>query len=194
MLEKFDQQLFLFLNSFHSHFWDQVMFAISSIPIWFPLYIAILVYLALTYRKKFYIILIFIVLAVTLSDQFSVIIKNIVMRPRPCYEHALEGLVHIVNGKCGGKFGFVSSHAANSFSVALFSLLMIRKRWFTVSIVIWACIVSYSRIYLGVHYTGDVFCGAILGIIAGWSSYRFYVLAEDKLLKRKGVINSRGRQ
>ena len=68
----------------------------------------------------------------------------------------LNGLVHLFNGECGGQFSFVSSHATNSFNVALLSLLFIRKRWFTISIILWATVVGYSRIYLGVHYPGDV--------------------------------------
>jgi undecaprenyl-diphosphatase len=189
MIERYDQQLFLFLNSFHSPFFDALMFLISGIATWFPLYLAILIYLGFTYKRKFFVILIFIVLAVTLSDQLSVLIKNLTMRPRPCYEPALEGLVHIVNGKCGGRFSFVSSHAANSFSVALLSLSFIRKRWYSISIIIWACVVGYSRIYLGVHYPGDVLCGSLVGILIGWSVYRLYTMTENKLLRNRAYFN-----
>jgi undecaprenyl-diphosphatase len=185
MLERFDQQIFLILNSLHSPFWDQVMYAVSSIVIWIPLYLSILIYLGVKYKKRFYIILVFIILAVTLSDQVSVIIKNLVQRPRPCHEPALEGLVHIVKNSCGGMFSFVSSHAANSFNVALVSMSFVRRRWFSISIVIWASVVSYSRIYLGVHYPGDVLCGALLGILIGWSVYRLYVLTDNKILQKK---------
>ena len=135
MLERLDQQLFLFLNSLNSPFWDKVMHAISSILIWIPLYLAILIYLGIRYRRKFIIILLFIILAVTLSDQISVqLFKNLFQRLRPCHEPALNGLVHLVNNECGGLYGFVSSHAANSFNVALVSLLLIRKKWFSISI------------------------------------------------------------
>jgi len=189
MLENLDQQLFLFLNSHNSPFWDTVMTTISAIIVWFPLYIAILVYLGLRYKRKFLIILLFIIAAVTLSDQDALLIKNIVHRPRPCHEPALSGLVHLVNGRCGGMWGFVSSHAANSFNVALLSLLLIRKRWFSVSIVIWAAIVGYSRIYLGVHYPGDVICGAAVGTLAGWAMYSLYRLTDRHLLVKKKYFN-----
>ena len=139
MLEQTDQQLFLFLNSLNSPFWDQVMHAISGRIIWAPLYLAILIFLGIKYKRKFLIILLFIILAVTLADQISVqLFKNLVQRLRPCHEPALAGLVHLYNGECGGQFGFVSSHATNSFNVALISLLLIRKRWFTISIILWA--------------------------------------------------------
>jgi undecaprenyl-diphosphatase len=193
MLERLDQQLFLFLNSINSPFWDKVMHALSSIAIWVPLYLAILVYLGITYRRKFLIILLFIIVAVTLSDQISVqLFKNIFHRLRPCHEPALQGLVHLVNGECGGLYGFVSSHATNSFNVALISLLLIRKRWYSISIIIWALVVGYSRIYLGVHYPGDVICGSILGAFIGWSMYRLYILTDRKILEHRKYFMSGG--
>lgn len=184
-----DQRLFLFLNSLNSPFWDPIIYALSGRLIWVPLYIAILVYLAVKYKTKFYVIVLFIILAATLADQTSVFIKNLVQRPRPCHEPLLEGLVHTVNGECGGMYSFVSSHAANSFNVALLSLLLIRKRWFTIFIILWALIVSYTRIYLGVHYPADSFCGMLVGILVGWGVVRLYYLADQKILQHKPYFN-----
>ncbi len=190
MLERIDQQFFLFLNSLNSPFWDQVMHAISGKLIWIPLYLAILIFLGIRYKRRFLIILLFIILAVTLADQISVhLFKNLVQRLRPCHEPALEGLVHLFNGECGGQFGFVSSHATNSFNVALISLLLIRKRWFTISIILWAAVVGYSRIYLGVHYPGDVICGSLLGALVGWSIYNLYILTDNKILRYRKFYN-----
>jgi undecaprenyl-diphosphatase len=189
MLERLDQNLFLFLNSHNSPFWDQVMYSISGTVIWIPLYLAILISLGIKYKRKLLIIILMIAIAVTLSDQGSVHIKNGVQRLRPCHEPALEGLVHLVNGQCGGKYGFVSSHACNSFMVALFSLLLIRKRWFTCCIIPWALVVGYSRVYLGVHYPGDVICGSLLGAIIGWAVYELYKLIDRKLLVRSEFFN-----
>jgi undecaprenyl-diphosphatase len=190
MLEHLDQQLFLFLNSLHSSFMDAVMHTISGKIIWVPLYLAILIYLGITYKRRFFIILIFIILAATLSDQSSVLLKNLVHRSRPCHEPSLTGLVHIVNGECGGVYSFVSSHATNSFDVALLSLLFIKKRWYSISIVIWALVIGYSRIYLGVHYPGDVLCGSVLGAFIGWSMYSLYSLTDNKILKYKPYFNA----
>ncbi|MCX6321791.1 MAG: phosphatase PAP2 family protein [Bacteroidia bacterium] len=189
MLERLDQQLFLFLNSLNSPFWDQVMHAISGKVIWVPLYLAILIVLGIKYKRKFLVILLFIILAATLADQTSVLFKNLVQRLRPCHEPSLEGLIHLVNGECGGRFGFVSSHAANSFNVALISLLFIKKRWYTISIILWASVVGYSRIYLGVHYPGDVICGLLLGALIGWSIYKLYELTDNKILHHRKFFN-----
>jgi undecaprenyl-diphosphatase len=189
MLEHLDQQLFFFLNSLNSPFFDKVMYAISGKIIWVPLYLAILVYIGIKYKRRFLIIVLFIIIAATLADQTSVLIKNLVQRLRPCHEPSFEGLVHMVNGECGGRFSFVSSHATNSFNVALVSLMFIKKRWFTVSIIIWAAVIGYSRIYLGVHYPGDVLCGSMLGALIGWSIYRLYVITDHWFLQNRNFFN-----
>jgi len=166
------------------------MHAISGRLIWVPLYLAILIFLGIKYKRKFLVIVLFIILAATLSDQISVLIKNLVLRLRPCYEPSLEGHVHVVNGECGGKYSFVSSHAANSFDVALLSLLFIKKKWYSICIIIWAFVIGYSRIYLGVHYPGDVIIGSLLGALIGWSVYSLYVLIDNNILLHKTYFGS----
>lgn len=186
MPEQLDRQIFLFLNSMNSPFWDNVMYAISGKFIWVPLYIAVLVWMAVKYKRKILVIIPFIILAVTLADLSSVhLFKNVFHRLRPCHEPSLAGMVHLVNGECGGLYGFVSSHASNSFNVALISLMFIRKKWYAIFIILWASVIGYSRIYLGVHYPSDVIFGAILGTFTGWGMYKLYELTDNKILKGK---------
>jgi undecaprenyl-diphosphatase len=165
------------------------MYIISSKVIWIPFYLAIIIALGIKYKRKLLVIIIMIIIAITINDQISLFLKNEIHRLRPCHEPALEGLVHLVKGRCGSSFGFVSSHASNSFTAALLGLLLIRRRWFTYTILIWALVVGYSRIYLGVHYPGDVLCGAILGSFIGWMAYNFYELTDRRLLSVSEFFN-----
>ncbi len=182
MLEKLDAidtKIFLFLNGLHSETLDGIMVWISGKTTWWPFYLALLIWLGWKTRWQLVPIILFIALAVTIADQVSVhFFKEVFERLRPCKEPELQGLVHIVNGKCGGKYGFVSSHAANTFAVAVFLLLVAGKKWFTGLMLTWAIVVSYSRIYLGVHYPGDVLGGALLGIATGvlvWFLFRWLI-------------------
>lgn len=183
MLDSIDRSVFLFLNSFHSPFWDKVMWMISAKLTWLPLYLAIIIFLILREKRKAILLIPLLILSVVITDQVSVhCFKEVFERLRPCHQPSLEGMVHIVNGKCGGKFGFVSSHAANTFGIAILSLLIFKKRWYSLVILAWASLVSYSRIYLGVHYPGDILGGALLGIVTGYVLYYLYLLAERKYL------------
>jgi undecaprenyl-diphosphatase len=129
---------------------------------------------------------IFVVFAIT--DLASVhLFKNVFLRLRPCHEPALSGLVHLVNNRCGGSYGFVSSHAANTFGLAIMVLLLFKKLnpWIGYGMVIWAAMVSYSRIYLGVHYPGDILGGALLGSFAAWGVYQILMLINPPLRYQK---------
>lgn len=171
-LSSVDQQLFLLLNGLHGPFMDNVMWYISGKVIWIPLYLVIVWYLIKERKWNTIFTLIFVAVMITISDQVCNVIKDSVMRFRPSHEPALSGLVHLVednhgNLYRGGKFGFVSSHAANSFALAIFVTLFFRVRWVCIVMFIWAAIVSYSRIYLGVHYPGDIIGGALVGLASG---------------------------
>lgn len=178
---QFDRQVFLIINGMHSPFFDFLMFWLSEKYIWVPLY-AVLLYLMIRQNPgRWWLILISIALLVTVTDQISVkAFKDVFLRLRPCHEPLLEGMVRILNNHCGGKYGFISSHAANTFGFAVFGGLMLRKRfgWVLPAMLVWAGIISYSRIYLGVHYPGDVLVGGVVGALIGWAVFRLYKLAD----------------
>lgn len=165
-LEQIDRDIFLSINGSHNEFWDGVMKVMSAKVPWIPLYAVLLVMVYLAYRKRWWLVLVSVALLVVLSDQLSVLVKNSVERYRPCHNLELKELVHLVDG-CGGMFGFVSSHAANTFGLAMLLSLLLRKRWkyFPLLIFAWALLVSYSRIYNGVHYPADIIGGALLGCL-----------------------------
>jgi undecaprenyl-diphosphatase len=170
-----DRELLLYLNSFNSPLFDNFFWVITSVIIWVPLYAAILYVVFKEQGIKGFVAVLALALLVTLCDQISSnIFKEGFERLRPSRYPSLEGLVDLINGKRGGKFGFVSSHATNSFGLAAFSLLLFRYRWYTVFILFWASLNSYSRIYMGVHYPGDILGGIILGVLLGVFVYWFY--------------------
>ena len=119
--------------------------------------------------------MLFLAIVIILCDQISSsIIKEIVGRLRPSHEPELEGIVRLLNGHKSGKFSFTSSHATNSFGLAMFSALLYKNWRYTVFIFIWAAINSYSRIYLGLHYPADILGGLILGITIAFLIFWIY--------------------
>ncbi|RLD34683.1 MAG: phosphatase PAP2 family protein [Bacteroidetes bacterium] len=186
VLDKLDQQLFLFLNGIHSTSWDVIMWWISGKTSWIFLYLLILLALAIKYKWRMLVVILAVALGVVLSDQSSVhLFKEVFLRLRPCHQPEIEGLVHLVNNHCGGQYGFVSSHAANTFMLAILTSGLIKNKYFTWFIFIWASVVAYSRVYLGVHYPGDVLGGALLGVFLGWLVLWIYRTIGRKYLEHK---------
>lgn len=137
---------------------------------WVPLYVVLAVLMILKFKWRLLILAPFVTLLVISSDQISVhLFKDVFMRLRPCHNPLIADLVHTVNNHCGGQYGFVSSHAANTFALACFVGLVLKNhfKWMLPFMLSWAAIVSYSRIYLGVHYPGDILGGALLGTLIG---------------------------
>ncbi|MBE0663262.1 MAG: phosphatase PAP2 family protein [Bacteroidales bacterium] len=182
-LKNIDTQLFLFFNGFHNPFGDFVMYWLSDKYIWVPLYAFLLYLLFRYYGKKAFIFMVLVALLITISDQVSVhFFKNVFLRLRPCHEPALEGMVYTL-GRCGGKYGFISSHASNSFAIAVFMALLLWNKVRTVAIImlIWAAMVSYSRVYLGVHYPGDVLVGGMVGALEALLVYGLWRIIKQRL-------------
>lgn len=174
----YDIQAFLFLNGFHSDFWDTIMLMITRKETWLPLYLIMLFFFIKNYRGKSLLIILFLTLSIAFSDQFSVMIKESVQRLRPVYNPAIEHIVHNVLRK-GGKYGFVSSHAANSFAIFIFTSRIFKNRRYSWLMFIWALLLCYSRIYSGVHYPLDILAGAILGWFIGVLLYKIMIFIEN---------------
>lgn len=187
-IEAFDRQLFLKINGMHQPWLDQAMYYMSEAVVWIPVYLILLYLIARTYDRKVMLwSLLGVALVITLGDRISVeLFKEVFMRYRPTHNLEIGDLVHTVNGYRGGKYSFVSSHATNFFGIATFVSLLIRKKfpkaipW----IILWAALIGYTRVYLGVHYPADVACGTLLGILIGYLVYRlFKFLLLDRIEK-----------
>lgn len=173
----FDKQLLLMLNGSDSLFLDSLIMTLTTATTWIPLYVALL-YVVIRANRDWRQVLIIIgaavlcvVLAGTVDDE---IVKPLVARWRPTHDPEIGHLVDTVNGYRGGNYGFFSAHASNTFSIAVFFSLLMRKRLFSIFMVSYSLINCYTRLYLGVHYPGDITVGLIWGGLVGWSVYRFY--------------------
>ncbi len=186
----YDTNLFLFLNSKHTEFWDSIMWIVSGKLTWIPLYLLVAFFVVRKYRWKGVLTLLLFGVLITLADQISVRgFKEVFERLRPSHNPHIAHLVHSVNDYKGGQYGFVSSHAANCFAFAVFSLKLFRRSWYSAAIIFWASFVAYSRVYMGVHYPGDILGGAILGSVIGIVVYQiheyiFFALAEKARRRR----------
>ncbi len=166
-LEALDRAAFLAINGWHAPWADGPMLLVSEMLTWFPLYLVFLFLIQRRFdRRGLWWAIPVLGLMILCSDKGSVILfKETVQRLRPCHEPTLQGMVHLVKEGCGGRFGFVSSHASNHFAIALFMIGVLggRPRWALPALLAWASLVAYSRVYLGVHYPGDVLVGALYG-------------------------------
>lgn len=179
----FDQDLLLRLNGSDSVFWDGFMWIATSTAIWAP---AILVLLYIIFKNnkpaKALLILVMMGLVIFLADRIaSGICKPYFARPRPTHDPIIMYLIDIVNGYRGGAYGFLSSHAANTFSISIFMSLLVKKRSFTLVMFGWAVLHTFTRIYLGVHYPGDITFGALDGLIIGVLVFLFYNYLQKRL-------------
>ncbi len=187
-LVHWDTELFAVINGAHNSFFDSFFYAVSWKHTWL-LYLPVLY---LIYRKKGLAFALSVLLGMLMVFVFADLIAARILKPgigrlRPCHTPELETIIHLVKDKCGGQFSFVSNHAANHFGLATFVsaiLCNIWKKWAWIPLV-FATLVAYSRVYLGVHFPGDVICGGALGwgiakvIFKIWGKFIFHKLGSQ---------------
>ena len=168
-LNDIDADALLAINGLNDAFQDAFWWMVSAKWSSALLLLAILWILLHQNRRHALLAVVMIALAVLLADQVSSgLIKHLVERLRPTHDPSLENAVHVINGYRGGMYGFVSSHAANFFAVGTLLTLVLRQRLVAVSLFTWALLQCYSRMYLGVHYPGDILGGLLVGLLVGW--------------------------
>ncbi len=182
-LVQLDKELFLFLNSQGSPNWDGFWMFITNKFSAIPLYAFLLF---LSYKtlglKKTLLLLVAVSLLITVTNGLADFFKYGIQRLRPCYDNEISDLTRLVKGYCGGKFSYFSAHAGNSFAVAFFFTFLLRSkyRYIGALLVLWAILVAYSRIYIGVHFPLDVLTGAVVGLIFSWLFAKLYIFAVHK--------------
>lgn len=176
-LSQLDTDILLTINGYRSAWADQFMYAFSGKWIWVPMYVS-LIYLIFRnlHWKTALACAVAITLTITFADQVcATLIRPFVARLRPSnLENPLSSLIHIVNEYRGGRYGFPSCHAANTAGLACFLTLLFRHRLLTASLWTWALLTCYSRAYLGVHYPGDLLCGAFIGCAGACLCYLLF--------------------
>lgn len=183
-LLEWDSQLLIYLNNLGKSSWDPFWVWMSETEVWIPFYALLLIMIYNAWpRPAFWVALGAIVLNVVFTDTGSVwLFKEQFQRLRPCHVEETLQQIRLVKGSCGGQFGFLSSHASNTFGVAVLGGLLLRPRSsvYLYILLIWAAAVSYSRVYLGVHYPLDILAGAIYGSLCGLLSFNLFKWAEAK--------------
>ncbi|MFT5750214.1 MAG: undecaprenyl-diphosphatase, partial [Ancylomarina sp.] len=168
-LLQLDKELLIWFNASHSPFWDTIMMFFTRIEFWIPFYILI-AYQIFKYKgKEAWWWLIGLSLLILFSNLISTyLFKNILQRLRPSHEPALSGIVNLVKAYAGDKFGFVSSHATVVFAFAIYTSKLFKNNTYTLFITIWSLLIVYTRLYLGLHYPGDIIGGIALGLGLGY--------------------------
>ncbi|MBQ7742790.1 MAG: phosphatase PAP2 family protein [Bacteroidaceae bacterium] len=172
-ITELDKSVTLALNGSDSLVMDSIMMIITSTIVWIPVGLFLLYYI---YRKcgikSMLLVLGGMLLCILLADLMSsMVCKPLVARLRPSNEPSLEGMIDLVNNYHGGRYGFFSAHAANTMSIAVFLSLLLRRIPIVLLLIVWSLLNCWSRIYLGVHYMGDILVGLAWGTLVGWGVY-----------------------
>ncbi len=175
IIEK-DTQLFVYLNGLGVENWDSFWLTVTDKYTWMPMYILLLLLFIRYFSwKKALLYLLIAALLVAFTDQFVNLIKNTIGRLRPCNDPNLQDYIRIL--KHSGGYSFISGHSTNSFAVSTFMILVFRKLFKPIYLIlIWPFMFAYSRIYVGVHFPIDIFFGMLTGLVIGVLFYKFSLL------------------
>ena len=187
-----DKQVMLALNGSDSLFMDGVMKIYTTTAVWIPVALVLLfIVLKNSTPRTALLAVLAVALTIVATDQVSShLIKPLVGRLRPCNDPTIMHLIDTVNGYRSGGYSFTSSHACNSFGIFSIVTLLIRHRGLTLTMLLWASLNSFSRIYLGVHYLGDILCGAIIGAAIGAIVYLVYSFVYKKIARTSARITA----
>jgi undecaprenyl-diphosphatase len=188
----FDKNLFLGLNGFHADWLDPVMITLTRPLVWLPFYLVLLYFTVKSLGKDTWIFLGALTITLVAGDQItSGLMKPLFERLRPSHEPALQGMVHLVDGYRGGRFGFSSGHAANTLSVAVFFSVVLGNthNWIWV-LYPWAFLMAYTRIYLGVHYPGDIVAGFAVGVASAWVGIAIFRMGRNYRNRKQSATSS----
>lgn len=171
-----DRSLLLAINGAHTPYWDTVMWLYTGIWIWVPVAVTMLYALFRTagWRETLWTLFVVVLLVLFCDRLPSMYIKPFFARLRPTHDPALAEWVNIVNGYRGGSYSFFSQHASNAAGIVTFTSLLFRNRYYTVTAVVWAAVTCWSRMYLGVHYPGDITVGLMWGTAMAFAAYALY--------------------
>lgn len=192
MLVHLDQIATLFLNGSSSLYLDGLAWTATQTATWLPLSV-VLLYLVIRNNDLAGVcgIVLCIALSITLADQMaSTVCKPLFARYRPANDPILMYAVDVVNGYRGGRYGFFSSHAANTVAVATFVALLVRNRTLTYWLYSWAALNCWTRAYLGVHYVGDLTVGCIWGGLVGWGVYKLWLRFMPRSQRQRMALGS----
>lgn len=180
-LIKLDKTLFLCLNNLGTPTWDFFWLTVTNKLSSIPLYVVLLF---LSYRqlglKKTFFLLVTVGIMIGVTDQLANFFKYGVQRLRPCHDSEVNTFLRLVKSYCGGKYGYFSAHAANSFAVATFFTNLLTSKYIGTFLLFWAAMVAYSRVYIGVHFPLDIITGTGIGLFLGWLFTKLYIFALQK--------------